>query len=74
MGHGEIWSAQILAAHLRELGRKSTWLDARKVLFVVPYANVSQSPEVNWDMSYSKIDFWLQAQGLHFYKPEGTFG
>jgi len=33
-GHGEVWSAQFLAAHLSSLGRPTTWLDARQVLTV----------------------------------------
>ncbi len=35
-GYGEVWSAQILAAHLRASGAKADWLDARQVLTVRP--------------------------------------
>lgn len=35
-GYGEIWSAQLLAAHLRATGAKADWLDARSVLTVRP--------------------------------------
>lgn len=35
-GYGEIWSAQLLAAHLRATGVKADWLDARTVLTVRP--------------------------------------
>src|SRR5215813_15319963 len=33
-GHGELWSAQLLKAHLQSDGYASSWLDARKVLVV----------------------------------------
>jgi aspartokinase/homoserine dehydrogenase 1 len=35
-GYGEIWSAQLLAAHLRAQGARADWLDARQVLTVRP--------------------------------------
>ena len=33
-GYGELWSAQVLAAHLMQRGLAATWLDAREVLTV----------------------------------------
>lgn len=35
-GHGELWSAQFLNAHLNDTGIASSWLDARSVLVVEP--------------------------------------
>lgn len=35
-GLGEVWSAMLLAAHFRELGQPSVFLDAREVLRVTP--------------------------------------
>ncbi len=35
-GYGELWSAQILDAHLASTGAASDWLDARRVLVVEP--------------------------------------
>src|SRR6185369_8060981 len=35
-GHGELWSAQLLHAHLADCDESSCWLDARKILIVEP--------------------------------------
>ncbi len=35
-GYGELWSAQMFCAHLRALGVRADWLDARLVLTVRP--------------------------------------
>ncbi len=47
-GHGEIWSAQLLAARLG-----CAWIDARKVLVVVP---AEMGPAVDWDVSRRKLE------------------
>ena len=55
-GHGELWSAQLLNAHLNASGVDSNWLDARTVLTVEPgEATVS----VDWERSQSQTDAWL---------------
>lgn len=55
-GFGEIWSAQLLNALLNSQGKKSIWLDARKVLIVSPKAN---SVKVEWSKSINLFTNWL---------------
>lgn len=47
-GFGEIWSANLLAFYLKDLGQKSQWLDARQVVYVE--ASLS-GPFVLWEDS-----------------------
>jgi aspartokinase/homoserine dehydrogenase 1 len=57
-GHGEIWSAQFLNAHLNAIGIASSWLDARTVLTVEPNES---SVSVDWARSKSQTAEWLEA-------------
>ncbi|MBA3881957.1 MAG: bifunctional aspartate kinase/homoserine dehydrogenase I [Chthoniobacterales bacterium] len=55
-GHGELWSAQLLNAHLNAEGVNSTCLDARRVLTVDP----SQlAITVDWPRSQTQTEQWL---------------
>ena len=54
-GHGEIWSAQMLNAHLNEEGISSSYLDARTVLTVEPGENAVR---VDWPRSQEQIATW----------------
>lgn len=56
-GHGEIWSAQLLNAHLQTRGLKSDWLDARQVLVV---ETTEKSVSIDWKTSQKKIDEFLK--------------
>src|ERR1044071_5041648 len=56
-GHGELWSAQLLNAHLNATGIGSSWLDARRVLTVEPGET---SVSVDWERSESKVTEWLK--------------
>jgi aspartokinase/homoserine dehydrogenase 1 len=56
-GHGEIWSAQLLNAHLLDLGETCRWLDARKALVV---ERGETAVVVNWANSQSKLQSFLQ--------------
>jgi bifunctional aspartokinase / homoserine dehydrogenase 1 len=47
-GHGEVWSAQVIAAHLG-----CDWLDARKVLVVHP---AELGPSVDWEESQRRLN------------------
>ena len=58
-GYGEIWSAQILAAHLAERRVAVTWLNARDVLIVTPGAAV---PEIAWALSQARVDAWNRSR------------
>jgi aspartokinase/homoserine dehydrogenase 1 len=55
-GYGEIWSAQILAAHLKSKGVPAEWLDARTVLVVRP---AELGPNVDWETSTTRMKAWL---------------
>ena len=54
-GYGELWSAQMLNAHLNSLGIASSWLDARTVLTVEPGET---AVSVDWDHSRSRTAEW----------------
>ena len=56
-GYGELWSAQLLNAHLNASGIASSWLDARAVLTVEPGETVAS---VDWVRSRSQTAEWLQ--------------
>jgi len=56
-GYGELWSAQLLNAHLNASGIASTWLDARNVLTVEPDAAM---PGIDWSRSEMQILQWLE--------------
>ena len=55
-GHGELWSAQLLHAHLQAEGVSSSYLDARTLLTVEPGEG---SVSVDWTRSQAQIDSWL---------------
>ena len=55
-GYGEIWSAQMLAAHLKGVGAAAEWLDARTVLVVKPG---ELGPSVDWETSTARMKAWL---------------
>ncbi len=66
-GYGELWSAQILAAHLQERSETAesglvTWLDSRQVLFVesrVDSHHGTAPVVVDVETSSSKLNNWL---------------
>ncbi len=55
-GHGELWSAQLLNAHLNAEGVNSTCLDARRVLTVDPN---QLAITVDWPRSQAQTEQWL---------------
>ncbi len=57
-GYGELWSAQLLHAHLRAEGEAASWLDARSVLVVGPGP---LGVEVDWVTSACRLDAWREA-------------
>jgi aspartokinase/homoserine dehydrogenase 1 len=57
-GYGEIWSAQLLAAHFAAEGLSARWLDARAVLVVHPG---ELGPRIDWAVSEARIAAWLEA-------------
>jgi aspartokinase/homoserine dehydrogenase 1 len=57
-GYGEVWSAQLLAAHLVSLGVDAVWLDAREILVVHPAEQAGQGPRIDWTTSQARFDAW----------------
>lgn len=55
-GYGEVWSAQLLGAHLSAQGRRARWLDARKVLVVT---RGETGPVIDWGASRALLGPWL---------------
>lgn len=56
-GYGELWSAQLLNAHLNASGTKSKWLDARAVLVV---ESGECSVTIDWEESQERVNQWLK--------------
>ncbi|CAN6974954.1 hypothetical protein IGI04_036453 [Brassica rapa subsp. trilocularis] len=57
VGHGELWSAQMLAAVVRKSGLDCTWMDARDVLVVVP--NSSNQVDPDFAESEKRLEKWF---------------
>lgn len=57
-GHGELWSAQLLHAHLESLGHSCVWLDARKVLVIE--SSSGSSIAVDWQLSQERLKAWQE--------------
>jgi len=55
-GFGEVWSARLLAAHLRSEDVSAAMLDAREILVVTP---AEMAPVVDWDTSAANLESWL---------------
>jgi aspartokinase/homoserine dehydrogenase 1 len=58
-GYGELWSAQILHAHLASARAVCDWLDARRVLAVEPSA---QAVAVDWELSRERLEDWRRTE------------
>lgn len=56
VGHGELWSAQILAATIRKRGLPCVWMDTREVLVVNPTTSNQVDPD--YAASEEKLDKW----------------
>jgi aspartokinase/homoserine dehydrogenase 1 len=56
-GYGELWSAQLLNAHLASLGIASRWLDARETHVVEPG---DLTVVVDFEKSAAKLAAWLK--------------
>ncbi|CAK9201942.1 unnamed protein product [Sphagnum troendelagicum] len=56
VGHGELWSAQMLAATVSQMGLPCVWMDAREVLVV----NLTGTQQVDPDFEASdeRLDKW----------------
>ncbi len=59
VGHGELWSAQLLCAALQATGARVAWLDAREVIVVEPRGQAT--PLLLMAQSQERMDAWLEA-------------
>ncbi len=57
-GYGEVWSAQLLHAHLRSQGVDCAWIDAREVLVVHPG---ELGPRIDWAVSGERLRGFIEA-------------
>jgi aspartokinase/homoserine dehydrogenase 1 len=62
-GYGELWSAQLLAAHLAAQGESVDWLDAREVLTVRPG---ELGPVVDRESSGEALEQWLSSRDVEY--------
>src|SRR5690625_639599 len=58
-GHGELWSAQILAALLRSRGLASEWLDARMILTAERGEGIAR---IDLEHSFERLEEWRAAR------------
>ena len=59
-GFGEVWSAQILGALMRQQDSTVEWLDARDVLTV---SRTESGADVMWPESRARADAWVAKRG-----------
>lgn len=57
VGHGELWSAQLLASVCRKKGIRAEFMDTRDILVVTPTSD-GTSVDVNYVVSNRKLDKW----------------
>lgn len=58
VGHGELWSAQMLAATVRKRGLTCKWMDARDVLVVNPSSSNQVDPD--FEASEERLEAWYR--------------
>ncbi|KAH9292349.1 hypothetical protein KI387_042459, partial [Taxus chinensis] len=56
VGHGELWSAQLMAAMIRKRGLPCVWMDTREVLVVNPTTSNQADPD--YVASEEKLNKW----------------
>lgn len=64
VGHGELWSAQLLTAALKRAGADVAFMDTRDVLVVSPTSD-GTSVDLREEESNTKLDEWFKAHGNH---------
>lgn len=64
VGHGELWSAQLLTAALVRAGADAVFMDARDVLVVAPTSD-GTFVDLREEESNTKLDAWFGAHGNH---------
>lgn len=56
VGHGELWSAQLMTLTIKKLGGQAQYMDARQVLTINPKG---QNTNVLYDVSNERLDAWF---------------
>lgn len=64
VGHGELWSAQLLYATCKQQGADVVFMDTRDVLVVIPTSDGS-SVDLDEEASNEKLDQWFRDHGNH---------
>lgn len=64
VGHGELWSAQLLAATVAQQGGDVAFMDTRDVLVVTPTSD-GTSVDLDEATSNARLDAWFKAHGNH---------
>lgn len=59
VGHGELWSAQMLAAAVQKRGFACSWMDAREVLIVNPTSSNQVDPD--FEASEERLNIWYSS-------------
>ncbi|KAK8962361.1 hypothetical protein KSP40_PGU005022 [Platanthera guangdongensis] len=57
VGHGELWSAQMLSYAIEKNGKPCCWMDTREVLIVDPISSNQVDP--NYEESEKKLEKWF---------------
>ncbi|KAJ6825087.1 bifunctional aspartokinase/homoserine dehydrogenase 1, chloroplastic-like isoform X2 [Iris pallida] len=60
VGHGEIWSAQMLSYYIKKCGRPCSWMDTRQVLIVNPTSTNQVDPD--YLESEKRLEKWFSQQ------------
>uniref|UniRef100_A0A1D1ZBT1 Bifunctional aspartokinase/homoserine dehydrogenase 1, chloroplastic n=2 Tax=Anthurium amnicola TaxID=1678845 RepID=A0A1D1ZBT1_9ARAE len=58
VGHGELWSAQMLSFVIRKCGTDCTWMDTREVLIVNPTSSNQVDPD--YGESEKRLETWFE--------------
>ncbi|KIZ05587.1 bifunctional aspartokinase/homoserine dehydrogenase 1 [Monoraphidium neglectum] len=64
VGHGELWSAQLMALACQQMGADAVFMDTRDVLVVSPTSD-GTSVDLDEDASNAKLDAWFKKHGSH---------
>lgn len=57
VGHGELWSAQMLSYVVRKLGQDCSWMDTREVIIVNPTSSNQVDPD--FEESERRLEKWF---------------
>ena len=63
VGHGELWSALLFAATLRQLGGDASFMDTREMLVVEPTSD-GNNVDLEYDISHIRLNAWGRRHGV----------